>query len=60
MVLSSGYEYDGGKFTRAELKARVEGEIADLDEGQWFGGDFQFNEWLSDSIVTGSVKRVDL
>lgn len=60
MVLSQSYEYNGGIYTRSELKATVEGEAKDLDPEQWQDGEFSFDEWLSDSIAVGSVKRASL
>ena len=52
------YFYDEGTFTREELKQQVESEVADLDASQWFLGKFEFDEWLSDSIITGDVVKV--
>lgn len=51
------YLYDEGTFTREELKEQVEREAAALDPEQWMFGKFEFDEWLSDSIATGSVVK---
>ena len=45
------------EWTRDELRA--DAEAAGLDPEQWIGGEFVFDDWLSDSILTGHVERVD-
>jgi hypothetical protein len=50
---------NGQTFTRDQLREKVEAEAKDLDPGQWLFGKFEFDEWLSDSIVTGTVTRQD-
>lgn len=52
------YVYLGKQYNRAELEAVVTAEAATLDPEQWLNGTFEFNEWLSDSIVTGTVTRL--
>ena len=39
--------------------AHAEAEAAGLDPEQWTGGEFNFDDWLTDSILTGRVERVD-
>lgn len=52
------YEPGGRVYSREELRAEVESEAATLDSTQWVNGEFEFAEWLSDSIVAGSVKKI--
>lgn len=49
----------GRLLTREQLRAEVEAEAAGLPAEQWMFGRFEFNEWLSDSIITGHITRVD-
>lgn len=51
--------YDGKVVTRDELYAIVEPEAAQEPEGTWQGGEFDFNEWLIESLNTGTVTRVE-
>jgi hypothetical protein len=51
--------YMNRELTREQLRSEVEAEATGLDPEQWFNGVFEFDEWLSDSIVTGSVARVE-
>lgn len=55
----SRFRYMDRIVTREELRAEVEAEAAALDPAQWFDGEFRFDEWLSDSIITGIITRVD-
>ena len=51
--------YAGREVTYDELRADAEGEAAGLDPEQWIGGEFDFDWWLSDCLLTGHVERVD-
>ncbi len=51
--------YEGREVSYDELRADAEGEAAGLDPEQWLGGEFDFDWWLSDSLLTGHVERVD-
>jgi len=53
------YLYAGRVVTYDELRAEVEAEAAGLPPEQWLDGEFVFEPWLSDSLVSGHVKRVD-
>lgn len=53
------FRYMGRLLTREQLRAEVEAEAAGLPAEQWMFGRFEFNEWLSDSIITGHITRVD-
>jgi phosphodiesterase/alkaline phosphatase D-like protein len=52
------YQMGDRTYTRDELRAKVEAEAAGLDPEQWMFGKFEFDEWLSDSIVVGTVTKV--
>jgi len=51
--------YDGKIVTADELYEIVAPEAAQEPEGTWQGGEFDFNEWLIESLNTGTIKRVD-
>jgi hypothetical protein len=55
------YRYLHMEWTRDELRADAEAEIepARLYPDQWVGAKFIFDDWLSDSLLTGYVERVD-
>jgi hypothetical protein len=53
------YLYRGRVVTYDELRDDTEAEAAGLDPEQWLGGEFDFDWWLSDSLLTGHVERVD-
>ena len=38
---------------------RADAEAAGLDPAQWIGGEFVFDWWPSDSLLTGHVERID-
>lgn len=52
------YEYNGGLYTRAGLEQAVNQAVAVLDPEQWHSGTFEFEEWLSDAVITGTVTRI--
>jgi hypothetical protein len=52
------YRYAGREWSYDELRNEVETEAAGLPPEQWFDGEFVFNAWLSDSVVTGHVEKV--
>ena len=43
-----------------ELRAEVEVEAAGLHPDQWIGGEFNFDDWLSDCLLTGHIEKVSL
>lgn len=47
----------GKTYTRDQLRTKMEDEAAGLDPEQWLFGEFEFDEWLSDSLASGHVKR---
>ena len=47
------------EWTRDELRADAEAEAAGLDPEQWIGGEFNFDDWLSDCLLTGHIEKVD-
>lgn len=53
------YMYRGRVVAYGELRAEVEAEAAKLPSEQWLDGEFVFEPWLSDLLVSGHVKRVD-
>ncbi|MCF6391038.1 hypothetical protein L2K20_29110 [Mycobacterium sp. MBM] len=53
------FRYMNRVLSREQLRIEVEAEVAGLDPEQWFDGEFRFDEWLSDSIITRHVTRVD-
>jgi hypothetical protein len=53
------YRYFNREWTRDELRADSEAAAAGLDPEQWIGGEFNFDEWLSGSILTGHIEKVD-
>lgn len=46
-------------YTRDKLREEVEVEAAGLDPDQWIGGEFNFDDWLIDSILVGTIETVD-
>jgi hypothetical protein len=53
------YRYGNREYSREELRNAVEAEAAGLPPEQWLFGKFEFDEWLSDCLITGHVERVD-
>lgn len=53
------FRYGDRQSSRSELRNAVEAEAVHLPPEQWLFGRFEFDEWLSDCLVTGHVKRVD-
>lgn len=53
------FRYMDRVLSREQLRIEVEEEAAGLDPEQWFDGEFRFDEWLSDSIITGHITRTD-
>ena len=47
------------EWTRDELRAGARAEAAGLDPEQWIGGEFNFDDWLSDCLLTGHIEKVD-
>ena len=47
------------EWTRDELRADARAEAAGLDPEQWIGGEFNFDDWLSDFLLTGHIEKVD-
>jgi hypothetical protein len=52
------YRYMSEEYTRDELREKILPQVAKLDSEQWFGGEFDFDAWLSDSIATGTIRKV--
>jgi hypothetical protein len=55
--MDTNYRYVGTEYTRDELREKVEA-AAKLDPSQWLDGEFDFDAWLSDSIITGTIEKV--
>ena len=55
----SKWIYSGREVSFEELRADIEAEAAGLDPQQWIDGEFDFDDWLSDSLLVGTTKRVD-
>jgi hypothetical protein len=53
------YGYMGKEYARDELCEHVEAQAAGLDPDQWIGGEFNFDDWLIDSILVGTIEKVD-
>ena len=51
------YRYMDRELTRDELRADVEAQAAGLDHEQWIGGEFNFDDWLVDSLRVGTIER---
>ena len=57
--LNERFRYDNREYSREELRNSVEAEAAGPPPRQWLFGKFEFDEWLSDCVLTGHVKRLD-
>lgn len=53
------WRYSGREVSFDDLRADVEAEAAGLDTEQWIDGEFDFDGWLSDSLLARTVERVD-
>lgn len=42
-----------------DLRDEIQAEAAGLDPSQWLDGEFVFDAWLSDSLLVGTIERVD-
>ncbi|WP_162625405.1 hypothetical protein [Mycolicibacterium llatzerense] len=45
--------------TRSELQREIEAEAADEPAENWRLGEFNFNDWLVESLQVGLLRRVD-
>jgi hypothetical protein len=52
------YLYLERDLTREQLQQEVEADAAGQDPEQWLDGEFDFDDWLADSLVTGRVTKV--
>jgi len=53
------YLYAGQEVRYDEPRSEVEAEAAGLDPEQWIGGEFVFDGWLVDSLLVGTIERLD-
>lgn len=59
MDSTAKFRYSNREYSREELRNVVEAEAAGLPAEQWIGGELNFNDWLSDCLLTGHVERID-
>ncbi len=53
------YLYSERVVTFDELRDEVETEAAGLPPEQWLGGEFNFDDWLCDSLLIGTIEQVE-
>ena len=58
-TMSDRFLYDGKVVTHDELRDIVEPEAARETPGTWVGGDFDFNDWVIDAVMSGLLDRVE-
>jgi len=52
------YRLSGVEFTYDELRSAAECEAAEISLTRWLQGEFNFNEWLTDSLLVGTIEIV--
>lgn len=52
------YLYLDREMTLEELREQAEADSAQMDSGQWIDGEFDFDDWLADSLVTGKITKL--
>ncbi|WP_197380725.1 hypothetical protein [Mycolicibacterium mengxianglii] len=52
------YLYQDRDLTRAQLQHEVEADAVGQDPEQWVDGEFDFDDWLADALVTGRVTKI--
>jgi hypothetical protein len=52
------YLYLDRDLTLDELRHEVEAHVDELDSSQWIDGEFDFDDWLANSLVAGNVTKV--
>lgn len=53
------YRNEGRLLTYDELREEVEAEVADVPPETWRDGKFVFDDYLTESIQTGSIETID-
>lgn len=57
MSSQTTYLYNDRELTLEQLREEVEAHVDELDSSQWIDGEFDFDDWLANSLVTGSVAK---
>ncbi len=57
MSSQTTYLYNDRELTLDELREEVEAHVDEMDSSQWIDGEFDFDDWLANSLVTGSVAK---
>jgi hypothetical protein len=57
MSSQTTYLYNDRELTLDQLRAEVEAHVDELDSSQWIDGEFDFDDWLANSLVTGGVAK---
>ena len=55
---SGSYLYDDRVISYDELRTEVEAEAAQVPDEHWIGGEFDFDDWLIESLMVGTIERV--
>jgi hypothetical protein len=57
MSSQTTYLYNNRELTLEQLREEVEAHVDELDSSQWIDGEFDFDDWLANSLVTGGVAK---
>ena len=57
--LMARYIHSGKTYSRADLKDLLERESRSLDPDNWRGGQFEFDDFLTESVEAGTIGKVD-
>lgn len=52
------YKMDGKVYTPAELKAHLTSEASTLDSDNWRDGEFDFDIYVAEAVLTGQIEKV--
>jgi len=58
MTSQTTYVYLDRELTLDELRQEVEAHVDELDSSQWIDGEFDFDDWLANSLVAGNVTKL--
>ena len=53
------YRIDGRVYTYGELRDAIMAEVADLPPETWRDGKFDFDDYLIESVLVGTIEEVD-
>ncbi|MDF2825165.1 MAG: hypothetical protein K0R68_2573 [Mycobacterium sp.] len=58
MTSQTTYVYQDRDLTLDELRQEVEAHVGEMDSSLWIDGEFDFDDWLANSLVAGNVTKL--